>query len=133
MEGGKVAVVLSKGENGIKCGSTRADPLTNGVRHGEGYSRGGNAANALSAVKLPIIELGLFGAGGSEDNGVPGWNPTGMAYRKPEMVPSFPQSTFQVGFGLPPLPGLHSIQSDPLYNPPNTICTCTLGSVYWVV
>lgn len=95
-------IMLSKSKNGIECGSTRADPLALGVRYGEGNSGSSNTANALSPVKLPLVELGLFRASSSEDNCVPCGNPGMVADGKPQMVPSFSQRTFQIGFGSHP-------------------------------
>lgn len=75
----EAVVVLSEFENSMKGGGTRADPLAMGIRDGEGESGGSNAANAFGAVEVPVIELGLLGTSGSEDDGVPGRSPGGMA------------------------------------------------------
>lgn len=96
--------MLSEGEKGMKGGGAGANAVAMGVGDGEGESRGSNAANALGTIEMPMVEVGLVGARGGEDDGVPGGNPGGMADGEAEMVPCLPQGCLQIGFAsTPPL------------------------------
>lgn len=85
-----------KGVNGVKSGGAGADPVAEGVGDGEGDCGGGDAANPLGATELPLVELGLLGASRRENNGVPSGNPRRMPHRQPQMVPRFPQNSFEI-------------------------------------
>lgn len=103
--------MLSKGEKGMEGGGAGADAVAMGVGDGEGESRGSNAANALGTIEMPMVELGLVGASGGEDDGVPGGNPGGMADGDAEMVPGLPQGRLQIGFASTPPPSPTSVPS----------------------
>jgi hypothetical protein len=96
----EVLVMRSEGVNGVESGSSGADPLAVGVGHGESDGGGGDAAHALGALELPVVELGLLGAGGREHDGVPGGDPGRVPHRQPQMVPRFPKHCVQVSLPL---------------------------------
>lgn len=76
-----------EGVDGIQGGGAGSDPPAEGVRDGEGEGGWGDPTHALGAVELGIVQLSLFGASGSEDDGVPRWNPARVSHRQPQMVP----------------------------------------------
>lgn len=73
-------VMTSKGKNGIESGSAGADPLAIGVGYGEGNGGSGNSVHPLGPAELPVVELGLLGTSGGENDGVPGGNPRWVAH-----------------------------------------------------
>lgn len=80
-------VMKSEGMDGIESGSSGSDPLTIRVGHGEGDGGAGDPAHTFGPVELAIVKVGLFGASGSEDDGIPCWNPRWVSDRQPQMVP----------------------------------------------
>lgn len=68
-------VMGSEGVNGVEGGSAGADPVTERIRDGEGDGGGRDSAHPLGAVELPFVKLGLLGASGRQDDGVPSGNP----------------------------------------------------------
>lgn len=73
--------------DGIESGGAGSDPAAERVGYGEGDGGRGDPTHAFGPLQLPIVQLSLFGASGSEDNGIPGWNPRGVSDRQPQMVP----------------------------------------------
>ena len=72
--------MASKGTNGIESGSTGADPFALRVWHSESNGGGGDPAHSLGSLELPLVELGLLGAGSRENDCIPSGNPRGVAY-----------------------------------------------------
>lgn len=91
--------VVRKSENGIKSGSSGADAVAVGVRNGESDSGWRNATHSLSAVELPVVELGLLRASCRQNDGVPGAHPSRITDRQPQMVPSATQRRREVSLG----------------------------------
>lgn len=89
-------VMIGEGADGVESGSTGADALAVGVRNGEGDCRGGNAAEAHGTGELPMVELSLLGAGGGEDDGIPGRNPSRIPDGQPKVVPGIPDHRRQI-------------------------------------
>lgn len=81
------AEMEGEGVNGVESGGAGADALAEGIGDGEGDSGGGDAAHALGAGELPVVELGLLGAGRREDDGVPRGGAGGVADGEAETVP----------------------------------------------
>lgn len=96
----ELLVMRSELVDGMESGGSRADPQAVRVGHGESDGGGGNAANALGALELPVVELPLLGTGGREHDRIPCRNPSGMPDRQPQMVPGFPQHRGQVSLPL---------------------------------
>lgn len=61
--------------NGVESSSAGTDTLAEGIGYGESDGGGRDAANALGAVELPFVELGLLGTSRCENDGVPSGNP----------------------------------------------------------
>lgn len=80
-------VMESEGVDGIESGGTGANTVAKRVGDGEGDGGGGDSADALGPVELAVVEVGLFGASGGEDDGIPRGNPRWISHRQPHMVP----------------------------------------------
>lgn len=79
--------MIGKGEDSMdRCGAG-SDTGPVGIGDGEGDGGLGDAAHALGPPELPIVELGLLGAGGGEDDGVPGGDAGRVADGEAEAVP----------------------------------------------
>lgn len=79
--------VAGEGGDGVEGGGAGADAGAGAVGDGEGEGGGGDAAHALGPAELPIVEGGLLGTGGREDDGIPGGHPRGVPHRQPQPVP----------------------------------------------
>ena len=82
-----VAVMESEGMDGVESGGSGSDPLAVRVGDGEGDGGWGDPAHALGPLELPVVELGLFWAGGGEDDGVPRGDPGRVSDGEPQVVP----------------------------------------------
>lgn len=80
--------VTGKGIDGVEGGGAGSDACSIGVGDGEGDGGGGDAAESLGPAKLPLVERGLLGAGGGEDDGVPGGDARRVPHRQAEAVPA---------------------------------------------
>lgn len=81
--------VASKGADSVESGGAGSDAGAIRVRDCEGDSGGGDSAETLGPAELPVVELGLLGAGGCEDDGIPRGDARRIAHRQPEAVPTF--------------------------------------------
>ena len=76
----------------MERGSAGADSGAVWVRDGDGRGGGGEATEAPGALELAVVERGLLGAGGREQDGVPGRHARRVPRREAQPAPRLPQS-----------------------------------------
>lgn len=86
----------SESVDGVKSGSAGADPLAVWIRNGQSDGGVSYTSHTLGSTELPVVELGLLGTGGSEEDRIPSGDPGGMAHGETQMVPRLAEDRGEV-------------------------------------